>query len=248
MKENILSVFQKKKPIIGMIHCKSNSEADALERAKREIDIYWKQGVDGILVETYFGTYSDVEKVLQYMKNELPDYPYGVNCLNVDVMNFILAKEYGCKYMQMDSVGGHLEKQDDETLDAFFKHFRKESSAYLMGGVRFKYQPVKSGRTTEEDLQICMNRCDAICVTEDATGQETSIKKIEQFRNAIGEFPLFVCAGMTAENAEEQLMIADGGVVGSYFKDTYKDTGDVSAEHVKKFMDRVRILREKIND
>ena len=31
-----------------------------------------------------------------------------------------------------------------------------------MGGVRFKYQPVNSGRSTEEDLKICMNRCDAI--------------------------------------------------------------------------------------
>lgn len=141
----------------------------------------------------------------------------------MDAMGFVLAQGFDCDYLQIDSVGGHLKSRDDETLNAFFSYFRKKCNAYLMGGVRFKYQPVNSGRSTEEDLKICMNRCDAICVTEDATGQETSmIKKIEQFRNTIGEFPLFVCAGMTAENAEEQLMIADGGVVGSYFKDTYK--------------------------
>ena len=248
MKKNILSVFQEKKPIIGVIHCKGDTDADVLERAKREIDIYRTGGVDGVLVETYFGTYHNVEQVLGYLQKEQTGYPYGVNCLNVDAMGFVLAQEFGCDYLQIDSVGGHLKSRDDETLDAFFKYFREKCDAYLMGGVRFKYQPVNSGRSTEEDLKICMNRCDAICVTEDDTGQETSMKKIEQFRNAIGKFPLIVCAGMTAENVEEQLKVADAGVVGSYFKVTYKDTGDVSAEHVKNFMERVRILRDKIND
>lgn len=245
-KGNILSVFKEKKPIIGVIHCKGDSDADVLERAKKEIDIYQSCGLDGVLVETYFGTYHQVEQVLSYLQKEKPDYPYGVNCLNVDAMGFILAEKYDCDYLQIDSVSGHLKTRDDETLDAFFEYFRKDCNAHLLGGVRFKYQPVLSGRSVEEDLEYGMKRCDAICVTEDATGQETSLGKIEQFRKAIGDFPLFVCAGMTAENVKEQLRVADGGVIGSYFKDTYKDTGDVSEEHVKKLMEKVRELREEL--
>ena len=83
MERNILSVFQEKKPIIGVIHCKGDTEADVLERAKREIDIYRTNGVDGVLVETYFGTYHNVEQVLGYLQKEQADYPYGINCLNV---------------------------------------------------------------------------------------------------------------------------------------------------------------------
>lgn len=245
-RKNVLSLFKNPKPIIGVIHCKGGTDAEVLERAKKEIDIYERCGVDGVLVETYFGTYHQVEKVLSYLQTEKSGYPYGVNCLNVDAMGFILAKAYGCGYLQIDSVGGHLKPRDDESLDAFFEYFRRDCSAALLGGVRFKYQPVLSGRSVEEDLAICLNRCDAVCVTEDATGQETSMGKIEQFRNAIGEFPLLVCAGMTADNVKSQLKIADGGVVGSYFKDTYQDTGDVSEEHVRTFMNQVRELRQSL--
>ena len=102
-----------------MIHCKGDTEADVLERAKREIDIYRTNGVDGVLVETYFGTYHNVEQVLGYLQKEQADYPYGINCLNVDAMGFVLAQEFGCNYLQIDSVGGHLKSRDDETLDAF---------------------------------------------------------------------------------------------------------------------------------
>ncbi len=70
--------------------------------------------------------------------------------------------------------------------------------------------------------------------------------KIRQFREAIGDFPLFVCAGMTADNVKEQMRIADGGVVGSYFKDNYQDSGDVCAEHVRELMEQVWELRKEI--
>ena len=45
-----------------------------------------------------------------------------------------------------------------------------------------------------------MTRCDAIVVTQDATGQETPMEKINEFRKIIGDFPLVIGAGMTADN------------------------------------------------
>lgn len=33
-----------------------------------------------------------------------------------------------------------------------------------------------------------MTRCDAIAVSQDETGQETSMDKIREFRNIIGDF------------------------------------------------------------
>lgn len=242
---NILNVFASSKPIIGVIHCKGDSDADTLERAKREIEIYRENGVDGVLVETYFGTYHQVEQVLNYLEHLEPHYPYGVNCLNVDAMGFVLAERYHCDYLQVDSVAGHLKPRDDESLDAFFRLGREKCSAYLMGGVRFKYQPTLSGKTVEEDLRDGMRRCDAICVTQDATGQETDMGKIREFRAAIGEYPLIVCAGVTKENVREQLSVADGAVIGSYFKNNYQDLGDVCAEHVTELMAEVRKLREE---
>ena len=51
----------------------------------------------------------------------------------------------------------------------------------LLGGVRFKYQPVHSGRTLEEDLRIGMERCDAIVCTGEGTGIPTPLGKVEEF-------------------------------------------------------------------
>ena len=57
---NILTCFTEKKPILGVIHAKGHGDDDVLTTARKEIDIYAQSGIDGILVETYFGTYYQV--------------------------------------------------------------------------------------------------------------------------------------------------------------------------------------------
>lgn len=245
-KKEILSIFSKKKPIIGMIHLKGNSDKEILEQAKKEIEIYEENGIDGIMLENYYGNYYQLEKILCYAQEAKLSVPYGVNCLNVDAMGFELASKYEAAFLQLDSVVGHVKPRDEATLEAFFELYRKKCHSYLIGGVRFKYQPMLSENTVEEDLKIAMKRCDAIAVTQNATGQETSLEKIQQFRDGIGEFPLVIAAGMTMENARKQLEIGDMAIVGSYFKHNYKDEGDVCREHVKEFMKEVEQLREEL--
>lgn len=243
MKPNFLDVFKNKKPIFAMIHLKGDTETEIFERAKREIEIYYENGVDAVIVENYFGNYYDMERVLEYLQNSNLDLIYGVNCLNVDAMGFELARRYGATFVQLDSVAGHLKVRDDPGFDEFIKMNRQSYDGYALGGVRFKYQPYLSGRTLEEDLKIGMTRCDAIVVTQDATGQETSMEKINEFRSIIGDFPLVIGAGLTAENCKEQFSVGDAAIVGSYFKDTYKDTGDVDANHVKTLIDTLNDIR-----
>lgn len=240
----ILSLFPKKKPILGMIHLKGNSDEAVFEKAKEEIRIYEEGGIDGIMLENYYGNYYQLEKIMDYAAQGNLSLPYGVNCLNVDAMCFELAARYHADFMQIDSVVGHVKPRDEATLEEFFKLYRAKTDAYLIGGVRFKYQPMLSEHSLAEDLKIGMRRCDAIAVTENATGQETSMSKIEEFRAGVGDFPLVIAAGMTKENAGKQLLVGDMAIVGSYFKDTHKDTGDVYLPHVKEFMDVVNQIRE----
>lgn len=239
-----LELFRQEKPIIGMIHLKGENEQSVQERAKREIDIYINQGLDGMILENYFGDYHHLEWVMDYAFHAGLPIPYGVNCLDFDAMGFELAQRYHAGFVQLDSVVGHVKPINEATLEAFLEMERSRCSAALIGGVRFKYQPVLSENTVEVDLKIAMERCDGICVTQAATGQETSMEKIEQFRNAIGDFPLIVAAGVTRENIVRQMRICDAAIVGSYFKDTGKDDGEVSPEKVKGIVDIVRNMRE----
>lgn len=240
---DFLKLFKNTKPIIGMLHLKGNSDEDIMNRLEKEVEIYVENGVDAIIVENYFSKYGQLENALAYVKSLNLEIPCGVNCLNVDTMGFELAIKYGADFVQLDSVVGHVKERDEESLKAFFNLYKEKYSGYILGGVRFKYQPVLSEKTVEEDLEIARTRCDAVCVTQDATGQETSMEKIRLFKNSLHDFPLVVGAGITPENVKEQLMVADAAIVGSYFKDTHKDDGEMCSEHVKRMMETVRELR-----
>ena len=243
---DMLSKFNVKKPFIGVIHCKGDTKDQVMDLAKREIETYVENGINGILVETYFGTYTSVEKDLGYLQDAKLPVPYGINCLNVDVMGFELANQFDCDFIQMDSVVGHVKPRDEVTIGAFFDLYRPKCNAALMGGVRFKYQPVLSDKSLAEDMETATHRCDAICVTGEGTGIETDLEKIKEFRGLLGDFPLFVCAGVTPDNVMAQLPYVDGAVVGSYFKDNHKDTGDVYGPHVREIMSLVEEYRKTL--
>jgi uncharacterized protein len=237
-------LFKTCKPVLAMIHLKGDSQEEKLKIAKKEIDLLIENEIDAVIIENYFGSAEDVEEVLKYIYQERKNIIYGVNVLDDDQKAFELAIKYDAKFIQIDSVAGHLTVEEDNKFHEFISQMRTKTNALLFGGVRFKYQPYLSGRSLEEDLTIAMSRCDGIVVTGAGTGIETDLEKICEFRALIGNhFPLIVGAGITAENYNSQLSIADGAIVGSYFKDNYKDTGDVCVDHVKHFMKEVSKLR-----
>ncbi len=242
-----LDLFKEKKPIMAMLHLKGSTRSERLERCLREADIYAENGVDSMIVENYFSREpAEVEACLKMLAAKRPEYLLGVNVLDEFELSWKLAEEYGARYIQADSVAGHLGAEDDKRFETMVESYRSGKGPYVIGGVRFKYQPVLSGRTLEEDLRLGMARCDAIAVTGTGTGKDTSSDKIAEFRRIMGGFPLVVAAGMLPETVREKLSVGDAAIVGSTFKDTGKDTGDVSAERVKIFMDRVRELRSSL--
>jgi len=225
---------------MAMLHLKGETPDERLKRAILEADIYAGCGVDAMIVEDYYGDAVDVENTLAVLARERPQYILGVNVLDNFARSYELALQYGAKFMQVDSICGHLDRADEESYFNLVDSYRKDKQIAVIGGVRFKYQPYLSNRSLSEDLEIGMRHCDAIAVTGTGTGVDTDTEKIRQFREIIGDFPLVVAAGMTKETVKEKLSIGDAAIVGSTFKDTRKDTGDVTAAHVSEFMDEVR--------
>lgn len=229
-------VFGVDKPIIGMLHLSGYGREKILENAKRELDIMYRNGVNAVLVENYFGDRVDVENALELLQKDYPDKVYGVNMLGFPEKAFDLARKYGAKFVQMDSVCGHLEPNYEKPFLKKLEALRGDGDIFLLGGVRFKYQPVRSGRSLDEDLKLGMERCDAIVVTGEGTGITTDLEKIKAFRSILGDFPLIVGAGITAGNVVEQLTYADGGIVGSYFKEYGEAEYPVDEQRVEEFM------------
>lgn len=235
-----LELFANQKPILAMLHLKGNDPDERLNRAITEADIYAGCGIDGMIVEDYFGDVRDVERALAFLSKERPGYLLGVNVLDNFARSYELARQYGAKFMQVDSICGHLAREDEASYFDMVDGYRKDGRIAVIGGVRFKYQRYLSNRSLEEDLRIGMQHCDAIAVTGAGTGMITDTEKIREFRQILRDFPLVVAAGMTRETVREKLAIGDAAIVGSTFKDTRKDTGDVTSAHVSEFMDEVR--------
>lgn len=226
--------------LFAMLHLKGDDPADADRRARHELEIYAEQGVDAVIVENYFGHADAVERTLSHLADTGSELVYGVNLLDDDALGFALAARYGAHFIQLDSVAGHLPPEEDQAFATQLAEWRAATDAAVLGGVRFKYQPVRSGNDVATDLRLGMARADAIVVTGDGTGLETPLEKIAQFRAVLGGFPLIVGAGVTAGNCAAQLAEADGAIVGSTLKDTRRDDGDVDATHVAELVARFR--------
>ena len=238
-------VFAVPKPVLGMLHLKGDDPADIVARALCEAETLVVNGIDGLVVEDYFGSPRDVEAVLERFAMTSPGVPYGVNVLDDALASFALADRYGAAFVQMDSVVGHLSDADDAAFAAELHGLRERSSVLLLGGVRFKYQPVLSGNAVGVDLETATGRCDAVVVTGPGTGMETSVAKVREFRDALGQaFPLVVGAGLTPGNCAEPLAIADAAIVGSSLKDTLAADGEVSGPRVAELMRAVIAIRQ----
>lgn len=237
-----LSTFSNHIPVFAMLHLKGDSPAEKLDIACRETEILWSSGVDAVIVENYFGSTDDVVAVCQWLKDKAPEVVFGVNILKDDRRAFDVANAFGARFIQLDSVAGHLPVAEDVDFGDWLNQERARSKAFVLGGVRFKYQPYLSGRPLAEDLLIGKSRCDAVVVTGEGTGLQTPTDKTAQFRAILGpEFPIVIGAGVTPESCARDLTGANAVIVGSYLKDTHVDTGNVDREHALAF---VRAIRE----
>lgn len=238
-------VFAASKPVLGMLHLGGDTPGDRLARAVEEARIMAGEGMDGLVVENYFGDADDVERVTEQLLTLDLGCRVGINVLRANDRAFALARTYPVAFIQIDSVCGHLPSAEDESFANNLATERSGITSLLFGGVRFKYQPVLSGRNEAEDVRIGAARCNALVVTSDATGQETDPAKIMRFRAATGrQVPILIGAGMTEANAARQLALADGAIVGSWLKEGHVDTGRVAPSHVTRFMAAVRQARE----
>jgi predicted TIM-barrel enzyme len=230
-------IFKTRKPIIGMIHLAGDSEKEVTDRALEELAIYESEGVDGAIIENYHGTPEDVSRVLEKSSRGF-NITRGVNVLSNPCLGFLLARNFGAQFVQFDSVQtAHLNTKG-------YDKFREiHSDIAVLGGVRFKYTR-PTGNSLEEDIADGRKRCDAIVTTGEGTGIETPTQKLRDFKRYLNDFPLIIGAGVNLSNVKEQLQIADGAIVGSYFKLNKDTRAPVDRDLVKHLMDEVRQIRE----
>lgn len=231
-------VFGNKKPIIGMIHLAGENETDVVNRAIDEITIYEQEGFDAALVEDFHGNVRDVlntfERIRELKKEKEFNLIFGVNLLRNPYLGFEIADEYGAKFVQFDSV----QKQDLD-VPKYTSYRIKFPDIAVLGGIRFKHKPSYTGNSLEKDIKDGKNRCEAIVTTGNATGAETPIGKLEEFREILGAYPLLAGSGVNESNIRAQMKYVNGVIVGSYLKD-YNTQNRVMRTCVRELVEAVK--------
>jgi uncharacterized protein len=228
-------------PILGMIHLAGK---EPVKRALEEITIFEEEGIDGAIIENYHGSVEDVIQTLKKTASMKPKIVIGVNVLpNEFEQAFTLSHKYSADFIQIDNVAGRYNSGEID-YDAYSACKQRYPNVITLGGVWPKYYiPVKDS-DLEVDLKEAKTRAEAIVVTGAGTGMETPLKKIRKFREIIGGHPLVVGAGLTVDNAYDQLCISDGAIVGTYFKIDGDTKNPVDREKIREFMSIVRKARK----
>jgi uncharacterized protein len=84
---------------------------------------------------------------------------------------------------------------------------------------------------------------DVICVSGPLTGQPADRSDLSRVKAAVGATPVLANTGVTVDNVEEILAIADGCVVGTHFKESGDTWRPVDRDRVRRFMERVAQVR-----
>jgi len=228
-------------PILGMIHLAGDKP---VKRALEELAIFEEEGVDGAIIENYHGTIWNVIETFKETQKNKTKLVLGVNILpDRFYQSFPLANRYGADFVQLDYVAGTYQEGSFD-LKSYEKFKALYPEIIVLGGVWPKYYHPIKGSNLEEDLKTGYQRAEAIVVTGAGTGKETPLDKIIRFREVLGEHPLVIGAGLTSENAYQQLCLADGAIVGTSLKVGDDTHNPVDKQRVRDLMAVVKEARE----
>lgn len=262
-------IFGFKKPIIGMIHVDalpgtpnySGSMQRIIDKAMGEAEVYQSAGIDAIAIENmhdvpYLNGDVGAEivsamSVIGYEVKRTTNLPCGIQILaganrqalavalaaNLD---FIRAEGFAFAHIAdeglIQACAGELlryRKYIGAEHIAVFTDIKKKHSSHA---ITADVEIVETAKAAEFFLS------DGVVITGISTGNAAKLDDIERAKEAV-EIPVLVGSGVTLENVETYLTIADGLIVGSYFKTDEMWQKPVNLERVKLFMDNVNNIR-----
>lgn len=256
------------KTIIGMIHVDplpgtpkyKGSMQEIVAKAKAEAKIYKEAGIDVLMIENMHDVPFDRQvgpeiiaamAVIGYEVKNTTGLRCGLQILaaaNKEALG--AAQAAGLDFVRAEGfVFGHV--ADEGYIDgcaAEVLRYRRQIGAddiLVLTDVKKKH----SSHAITADVDIIETAhaaefflSDGVIVTGVATGTEASLEELQQVKEAV-EIPVLVGSGVTVDNVDRYLDLADALIIGSYFKYNGHWAQGVEVERVKSLMAKVNRLR-----
>jgi len=211
----------------------------AYERALSDAEALVRGGVDGLIVENFGsapfvkGTAGDrlpahqaaaLAKVTDACRRL--DVPVGVNCLRNDAMTAIgIAAACSLDFIRVNvHTGAYV--TDQGLIEGEAQHtlrYRQQLGAAdvaILADVLVKHATPLAPVDPESATHDCIDRglADGVIVTGEATGRPVSQDLLRCVRAAASGRPVIIGSGLTPDNADEFLPLAEAAIVGTWLK------------------------------
>ncbi|MBD0371383.1 MAG: BtpA/SgcQ family protein [Pyrinomonadaceae bacterium] len=263
------ALFIKEKPVIGVIHvgalpgtpAGTGSVYEIIEHARAEARVYLSGGVDGLMIENmhdvpYLRGRVGPEivaamAVIALSVKEECSLPTGIQILagaNMEAM--AVAHAAGLDLIRAEGyVFAHIADEGwIESSAAELLRYRKQIGAdrvEVWADVKKKHSShavttdITLGETAEA---VEFMRGNAVIVTGSVTGRPPRLEDVGKVR-AHCRLPVILGSGVDLSNIAEFYRVADGFIIGSYFKKDGHWANTVDRERVERLMEAVNRLR-----
>ncbi|HMK19598.1 MAG TPA: BtpA/SgcQ family protein [Chitinophagaceae bacterium] len=235
-----------------------------IDQALEDLDIYKKEGVDSIIFENdgdlpYIQPPLDKKTIALMIKickkaRKRFKGPIGVQMLEAaNIESLEIAAESGLDYIRVEAfvfahVGGsgvingsagkilrRRKELNAEHIKVFADVKKKHGSHSLTIDLDIK----------DEIMQAEFFLADGVIVTSQFTGLNPDKNDLLKAKAAT-RIPVLIGSGMNVDNIAEYLPLADGFIVGSYFRKDGKFLEKLEAERLNKFMELFVSVRKSI--
>jgi len=261
-------VFGVKKPVIAMLHLMAlpgdpgfdtaGGMQAVVDRARRELDALQSGGVDAVMFSNEFSlpyltkteplTAISMARIIGQLTPEITG-PFGVNVLWDGIASIDLANATGAAFVREIFTGVYA--SDFGLWDTNVGQAARHRARTGAGDVKLLYNIVPESATylAGRDIidltrtTVFATKPDGLCVSGLTAGAATDTQVLSRVKSAAGDVPVFVNTGVRQDNAEEQLAIADGAVVGTFFKTDGVFENPVDPSRVEALMSVVTGIR-----
>lgn len=248
------------KAIIGMIHVLplpgsvwwEGNIQNLLQRSQKELEIYKDEGVDAVMLENMFDapyskpplaqeTVAAMIRIAKIIRKKTM-LPIGVQMLegaNCEAMK--IAAKADLDFVRVEGfvyahIGGagliegsarkilELRKKLNAQHIQIFSDAKKKHCAHALTG------DLSLGDIVKQSDFFCT---DGTIVTGNFTGEPASFDDLIQAKKAAPHLPLLVGSGIDLKNLNDFFHLADGFIVGTYFKENGLWKNPVSAKRVR---------------
>lgn len=172
------------------------------ELARRNAAIAASYGCAGIFVIHMEGRDDEIDPVALDLKRDFPSLKVGVNYLSLPAHVALKRSiSQGLDATWADAPGVRSDRVDDMAQRAIAPVLSANPQHLFFGSVAFKYQPVDADPPAAAANALKLGMIPT--TSGAATGVAPEASKLHAMRSAIGDGPLAVASGITADNVYE---------------------------------------------